>query len=99
MCHDYAIIRLDVQNFRLHSFYNVLCFKKINGFIIHPYPQQCLGGWGIYRNHLVCLSVCLQLYPVHIIPMEKHRKFLFHTKIAYDLDKGSFVQVQGHFFK
>lgn len=42
---------------------------------------------------------------VFIFLMEKHRTFLLHIKIAYDLsvcqelDPGSVVEVQGHCFK
>lgn len=57
--------------------------------------EQVKGHWK--KVHNFCL--------VFIFLMEKHRTFLLHRKIAYDLsvcqelDPGSVVEVQGHCFK
>ena len=69
---------------------------------LHPLQTRFQGYIGS------TLSVRLSLQnssPVHIFLMEKHWKFLLHTKIAYDLrvchdlDPRSFGQGQGHWQK
>lgn len=75
-----------------HSNFSKLCF------------DCCIKKFGVCRNCLVCLSICLsvQLCLVHICLTEEHWKFLLYTMIAldprvsYNFDPRTFWQGQGH---
>lgn len=98
---------VDVHNnrkFQFHDFnenFGSFALKLLAFYYRYTSGKQKLG---VYRNHLVRLSVHLSVPSclVHIFLTEKHWTFLFHKKIAYDLrtcrdfNPRSFGQIQGY---